>query len=132
VQQVAAAVSALTRRVDDALYQHGPTRTLFIQALVACTQLSKRRIAAELGMSHSSIVATPPLPSATLATLERVLGDPRFPALQSRDLTDSHAWQAYCQGRERRGAHTRLVQSSARQLRRRRKDKRPPHLLGLI
>ncbi len=48
VAMVVAAVSALIRTVAVDLYARGPGRRLLIQALIACTSLSKRQIAAEL------------------------------------------------------------------------------------
>ena len=132
VEQVADVVSALTRTVLDDLYRRGPARTLFIQALAACTPMSKRAIAAELGISHTTVVATAPIPASSLNKVERTLGDPRFPALQSWDLTGTRAWQGYRHARERKGVHALLVKNAAKQLRRRSVEKRPAHLLDLL
>ncbi len=132
VEQVTAAVSALTRTLLEDLHRRGPARTLLVQALVACTPLSKRAIAKELGISHAAVVATPPIPTPSLARLERVLGDPRFEALHSGDLTRTWAWRDYQRERERKGAHALLVKNAARDLRRRSKDRRPQHLTHLL
>ena len=132
VEQIADAISALTRTMVVDLYRRGPARTLFVQALAACTPMSTRQIAAQFGMAHSSVVGTPPIPNTSLTKVERVLGDVRFAALQDGNLTQTRAWRAYHWNRERKGIHTLLVKNAAAQLRRRRMDKRPAHLLGLL
>jgi REP element-mobilizing transposase RayT len=125
IEDITAAVSALTRTTLGGLRRSGPGRRLLIEALVALTPLSKRRIARVIGVSAATVSQTPPIPAATLAKLERVLGDPRFGPLHDHDLTRSPAWRRYRQRRIDSGAYATLADLAQRQLRRRPRVKRP-------
>ncbi len=125
VTEVEAAVSALTRTPLDDLRTRGPARTLFIQALLSLTTLTKSAIAAEIGVSHSTVVRASEIPSPTLAVIERVLGDTRFEPLYDGDLTWQPAWQRYRDRRIRSGAYDRLLQQARPALSRRVRSKRP-------
>lgn len=117
--QVTAAVSALTRTTLDQLQRRGPARALLIQSLVACTPLSKRAIARELGMSASAVCDSTPISEGDLRCVERVLCDKRFDALHDHDLRRSWAWRQYQEGRIRRGAYDALLAHAEHRLRRR-------------
>ncbi len=118
-EQVTAAVSALTRTTLDQLQSRGPARTLLIQSLFACTTLSKRAIARTLGITHGPVCQTAPINDGDHSRVERVLCDPRFPALHDHDLTHSWEWRRYREGRIQRGAYDMLLNEAARSLRRR-------------
>jgi hypothetical protein len=117
VEQVREAVSALTRTLADDLARRGPARTLLIQGLVACTGLSARAVAKEVGVSHSAVLDTPPIANGTLGRIERVLGDPRFPALYGRDFSLSRTLGLYRERRERRGVYAALLEHAGKRLR---------------
>ncbi|MFH1464446.1 MAG: hypothetical protein ABIO70_08665 [Pseudomonadota bacterium] len=119
VQQVRAAVSALTRTPVAALEQRGPARALLMQGLRACTELSLRTIAREVGVSHVAVLHCEPLPPGLHARLAQVLGDPRFFALEEEPLHHSWAWRRYREEHERRGAYQKLLEGAARALSRR-------------
>ncbi len=125
VEQVTAAVSALTRTTLDQLRRRGPARTLLVQSVVACTPMSKREIAGELDLSHTTINRALPIAEGDLRCVERVLSDERFPALLDQDLRHSWEWRRYRQVRERRGAHEALLRLAEPQLRRRSTARRP-------
>jgi hypothetical protein len=118
-EQVTAAVSTLTRATLDQLRRRGPARTLWIQSLVACTPLSKRAVAGEVGVSHSAANRAGHAPNGALQCVERVIGDERFPALLDHDLSQSWAWRRYRETRIRKGAYDLLLRQAAPQLRRR-------------
>jgi len=117
VAQVRDAVSALSRTPVEDLRQRGPARTLLIQSLVACTKLPARTIAREVGVSHPAVLATEPIATGTLARVECVLGDPRFPALSTRDLSLERTFRRYVEGRVRRGAYAALEAKAGARLR---------------
>ncbi|MFH1465241.1 MAG: hypothetical protein ABIO70_12720 [Pseudomonadota bacterium] len=117
VEQVRDAVSALSRTPVEDLSRRGPARTFLIQSLVACTKLPARAVAREVGVSHPAVLATEPIASGTLSRVERVLGDPRFPALHLQDLSQAWAFRRYVEGRERRGAYAALLANSQVRLR---------------
>jgi len=118
-EQVTTAVSALTRQTLGQLHRRGPARTLLIQSLVACTPLSKRRIARDLEMTHGPINQTEPIAEGDLRAVERVLCDPRFDVLTDCDLSRSWTWRNYRSTRERKGAHEALFANAGPKLRRR-------------
>jgi hypothetical protein len=130
VEHITAAVSALSRTTLDGLRSAGPGRSLLIQALSALSQQSGRQIARALGISPGTVSQTPPIPGATLAKLERVLGDQRFGPLYDNDLTRSPAWYHYRQRRIRSGAYAKLVESAQPRLKQRPRAKRPRIALG--
>lgn len=130
VEDITAAVSALSRTTLGGLKGAGPGRTLLIQALVALSPLSGRQIARTLGISSGTVSQTPPIPGAMLAKLERVLGDQRFGALYDNDLTRSPAWYRYRQLRVRNGSYAKLVSLAAPRMKRRPSAKRPHIALG--
>ena len=119
LEQLRAAVSALTRGPLVEFQRRGPARTLLIQAAKACTKLSHRAIARELGVGHAAVDRAEPLPAGLQARMERVLGDPRFPALLDEPLHLSWSWRRYREQRERIGAYDRLLKGAARALSRR-------------
>ncbi len=130
VEDIIAAVSALSRTTLDGLRRPGPGRTLLIQALAALTTLSGRRIAATVGCSPATMSRTPPIPGASLAKLERVLGDHRFGPLYDHDLTRGAPWRRYRQRRIDTGAYAKLASTAAKDVRRRPRTKRPLIALG--
>lgn len=125
VDEMEAAVSALTRTPLDDLRRRGPARVLFIQALVALTPMSQRAVAREVGVSPACVNQTPPGDHAALAVIERVLGDPRFSSLWDQDLTTLPAWRRYHEVRVRHGSYDRLIRAALPRLARRAKAKRP-------
>ncbi|MFH1466827.1 MAG: hypothetical protein ABIO70_20755 [Pseudomonadota bacterium] len=114
VEQVVEAVSALARTPVEDLRRRGPARTLLVQGLLGCAHLSGRAVARHLGLSHTAIQKAAPLPSGTHARIERVLGDRRFAALHTHDLSLEWAWRRYREGRERRGAYAALLERAPR------------------
>lgn len=118
LHQVRAAVSALTRRPLTELAHRGPARTLLVQAAVAFCNLRQREVARALGLSHTAVGAAGPLPGGHRRRLERVLGDPRFPALDEGDLTLRREWRWYREQRIRRGAYDKLLREAGPALRR--------------
>jgi uncharacterized protein YjeT (DUF2065 family) len=119
VEQVRAAVSALTRTPLADLRRRGMGRTLLIQALVECAGLSCRAVARELALNHTSVSRAEPLPAGLKARLVRVLGDPRFPALEDGPMHGSRAWRQYREHRQHVGAYDRLLAGAAAALARR-------------
>ncbi len=119
VEQVTAAVSALTRTTLDQLRRRGPARTLWMQCLVACTSLSNRAVAQVVGVSHAAVNRLEPVPAGSLRIVERVICDDRFPALLDRDLSGTWEWRRYRDARIRKGAYDLLIRQAAPQLRRR-------------
>ncbi len=124
VEQVTAAVSALSRSALDQLGRRGPARSLLVRSLVACTPLSKRAIARELRISHRAVNRTESISEADLRRVERVLCDPRFTALMDHDLSQTWTWRRYREARLRKGAYDRLLERAAPRLRRRSLTKR--------
>jgi hypothetical protein len=124
VEQVTHAVSALSRTTLDQLRQRGPARTLLVQSLVACTPLSKRAVARELGMSHGPVCQTDAIPEGALRCVERVLCDVRFPPLLDQELHRTWEWRRYREARARKGVHDLLLSNAAPRLRRRSRDRR--------
>lgn len=96
---VLAAVSATMRLLPEQVLARGPARDLFIRAARRFTGASTRTIAdwahvcTETVRLRSANVAD----DAALLVIERVLGDPRFPGLDDRDLCDQPAWRQYAQ-----------------------------------
>jgi hypothetical protein len=128
-EDIAAAVSALTRTTSEGLRTRGAARSLLIQGLVALTSLSHREIARLLDISPGTVGHTPPIPGASLAKLERVLGDHRFGPLPDHPLIHQPTWRRYRQGRIRRGAYAKLLDIAEPQLTKRPRAKRPKVLL---
>lgn len=117
--QVRAAVSALTRTPLGDLAHRGSPRTLLVRGLRGLTRMPLRAIAEEVGVHHAAVLRTEPLPTGLFSTIERVLGDPRFPALTDEPLHLTLAWRRYREGRVRRGAYDKLRDEAARALSRR-------------
>lgn len=97
VSAVEAAVSAMTRLTISGLRARGPGRTLLIQALRVHTTASATTIAEHLGMDPASVYRTHTGPRDDLRRVERVIGDPRFPALEDGDQRS--AWGRYARWR---------------------------------
>ena len=93
LDEVEAAVSALTRSTIAGLRVRGPGRTLLIQAARVHTTASATTIAEHLGLDPASVYRTPTGSREDLRRVERVIGDPRFPALQDGDVRA--AWGRY-------------------------------------
>lgn len=92
---VAAAVSALTRTPEPGLRQRGEARTLLVQALKAHTALSMREVGEWVGLGESAVYKVPEGARDDLRRIERVLGDPRFGAMEAGDLRGSRGWSHY-------------------------------------
>jgi len=92
------AVSAVTRTTLDGLDRRGPSRTLLLRASLALTQAPPSLIADFTRVSARTIRRTPASWAPDLTRVARVLGDPRFSALDDADLRRQPLWSRY-QGR---------------------------------
>lgn len=90
--QVLHAVSAVTRTPLAALRLRGPARTLYLQAATAlCSRASLNEIGALVDVTPSTVHAAAKQRPPAVDVVARVLGDPRFPALDDRKQ-DWPAW----------------------------------------
>lgn len=87
LDQVRAAVSALTRQTLDELERAGAARRLLMGAALQLVPLAQKDLAAQLGCHRSTLDRVHRLvPSADVRLVERVLGDPRFSGLADGDV----------------------------------------------
>ena len=101
--QVAHALSAVTRTPLPRLARKGRRRHQLIHCTKALGCGSARALAEQLGVHHSAVVRASPERDAVVQLVERVLADPRFPALEAGDLRGTSAWQRYRAWRVARG-----------------------------
>lgn len=111
MEQVEAAVSAITRTPLSQLERHSPQRTLLLRCLKLFTSLTNNEIAARMGLARRSIQRLAVQAKGGEQRVERVLADPRFPALYDELLPRSSTWAAYRLKRQRSGAYQRLERS---------------------
>ncbi len=95
VEQVADAVSAVTRTPLLQLQAEPRHRKRLIRCLRCLTELGVREIARELGVSPSTVSAVPQQWNELVRIVDRVLTDDRFPGLLSGDLRLTGMWEAY-------------------------------------
>lgn len=95
VDEVIRAVSAACRVPFTEVRARGPARRLVAGVLLALGQQAPGRIAKALDLQVSSVTRLSPQDPAVLAVVGRVLGDPRFAALDDGDLTRTEPWLRY-------------------------------------
>jgi len=97
-REVVAAVCAATRRLPAELLRPGPARDLLVHVASRRTELSRARVAAWLRRDPAVVsrVLARPVPGAAIRSVERLLGDPRFPLLRAtEDLARRPGWAEY-------------------------------------
>ena len=94
---VVAAVSALVRQ--PVVGWDAPARDLAASVLRDVVKLSYRAVCRWVRISPATLCRLPRADSDVVARVLRVLGDPRFPALDDGDLRGSPAWRCYQQVR---------------------------------
>lgn len=93
LDDVVAAVSAVTRTPVEHLARRGPARTLFLRAAAAhCPAVARAAAAARVGAARSTAFAAAGLVDGSVA---RALHDARFPSLASGDLRGGVGWERY-------------------------------------
>jgi hypothetical protein len=95
LDQVVAAVSALTRTPSDRLLVRGRSRDLLIRAARALTEAAPAEIADRLGVHAATVRRHESTLDPSVRLVARVVGDPRFPLLHDRDLRKEPLWQRY-------------------------------------
>jgi hypothetical protein len=95
LQQVTAAVSALTRTPAPALRTRGAARSLLICAAAWLAAVPDATLAPFAGVDRSTVRRVAKRRDSRLAVVERVIGDGRFALLREGDLRDDPAWRAY-------------------------------------
>jgi hypothetical protein len=93
--EIHAAVSSLTRTPASRLRQRGPARDLLLRAARALTTASTTAIGDAFGVDPATARRRRAVRDADVATVARVLGDPRFGPLRDGDLRDDPSWRAY-------------------------------------
>ncbi len=117
-EQVLGAVSALSRQPVARLFLRGGDRVLLLRCLSELTDLGTGEIARWVGVAPSTVWRSLAMGDDRVAVVERVLGDPRFPALYDGRLDFDWSWRRYRESRERKGVPA-LLASQARQRTRR-------------
>ena len=91
-----AAVSALARVPRAGLIRRSPARTLLVRSAVCLSTLPLPVLARHLDVSLGTLKrARRRGPGPQVRQVERVLGDPRFPALDSGDLRRLPTWRRF-------------------------------------
>ncbi len=93
--QVFAAVSALTRSPWSRMSRRGSARDLWLQSLRAFTELTQAGVAREAGVGLRTVERVGSRNTPELRIVGRVLGDPRFAALEEGDLRRHPRWRRY-------------------------------------
>jgi REP element-mobilizing transposase RayT len=81
--EIAAAVSAITRTPTEHLQRRGPARSLLLQSARVLSTATLREIAEFAGVHRMTVMRVPTTRDRRIALIERVLGDPRFCALDA-------------------------------------------------
>jgi REP element-mobilizing transposase RayT len=95
LQQVTAAVSALTRTPAPALRTRGPVRSLLISAAAWLAAVPDTTLAPFAGVDRTTVRRAAKRRDPRLAVVEQVIGDGRFALLREGDLRKNPAWRAY-------------------------------------
>ncbi len=95
IDDIAAAVSALTRSTADQLDHRGPPRHTLIRSLRCLSDLSVADLARATGLHRATLYRVPGIWTPDVRTVAQVLGDPRFAALQPWDLRRMAGWGRY-------------------------------------
>jgi hypothetical protein len=95
LEEVAAAVSALTRTPAQEFGRPGAARDLFIRAARNLGGHRQSDVATRLGVDARTVRRTELEGRSGPDLVQRVVGDPRFAALDGRDLRVGPGWQAY-------------------------------------
>ncbi len=96
LQGLSAAVSAVTRTPLEDLQARGPARTLLLRSATCLSPLPIEVLARQLGSSRTTLKRLRRRGlSPQVRVVERVLGDPRFAALDDRDLRREPTWRRY-------------------------------------
>lgn len=95
LEQVWGATSAGLRVPESAMCRRGPARSLFLQSARALTEASIREIAAFAQVGPATVARSDAQRTSAVRVVERLLGDPRFPALHDGDLRELPTWRRY-------------------------------------
>jgi len=106
-EDVLYALSAVHRTPVPKLLARGANRRTLIHCARALTHHSTRELAEHLGIHHSAVVKTSSHHDRLTETVERTIGDVRFPPLEAGDLRSTPGWlryRAYLAAKRRRKA----------------------------